>query len=81
MQPHEIHNLSNITKTAGQCIGGIFADHIPAEKHAEVAGDLLAYLNQVEGYMPATSDMQFARQVVIGAMKALGFEPADRVSK
>jgi hypothetical protein len=75
MQDHERANALAVLKTVGEGIGGIIGDHIPMERRAEVAADLGHYLQLLEGFAQTGAPIFFGKEVVTGAIKALGFEP------
>jgi hypothetical protein len=55
----------------GGSVASIFAKSIPAEELEDCAAELMALLNQIE----ATKPIAEFREVVLGAMRAIGFEP------
>lgn len=55
----------------GGSIANIFKEVIPEAEHADCAELLLSLLNDIE----ATKPREEFRQVVMGAMRSLGYEP------
>jgi hypothetical protein len=55
----------------GGSVASIFAKAIPADELENCAAELLALLNEIE----ATKPLPEFKEVVLGAMRAIGFEP------